>query len=134
MSEAFWLKELGPYALFIIFAIYIILKDFGLILKRKNGDNSVSFCRKVEDSIMKTHQTLLQVDPLIQEMTKKVDELHRWHDIVDSDGVKVWYVRKSLEEAIIKLADNISVQTEILRSVVTLVKRTDEDVKRALEK
>ena len=51
----------------------------------------------------------------------------------ENNGVKIWYVRKSLEDAIVKLADNIAVQTEIMREMVASIKRTDEDVRHLKE-
>jgi len=44
-------------------------------------------------------------------------DLHDWHSATDAEGVKIWYVRRSLEEAIVKLAENIDKQTEILRQM-----------------
>lgn len=44
-----------------------------------------------------------------------IRELHQWHAKTDNDGVPVWYVRQSLEDAISRLADNIEKQTELLR-------------------
>jgi len=43
--------------------------------------------------------------------------LHHWHDRDDEEGVKVWYVRKSLEEAIVALSKNIAKQTEIFQAM-----------------
>lgn len=34
-------------------------------------------------------------------------DLHVWHAKEDEEGVKVWYVRKSLEDAVQRLADAI---------------------------
>lgn len=31
---------------------------------------------------------------------RQIEDLHVWHDREDEDGVKVWYVRRSLERAI----------------------------------
>lgn len=50
----------------------------------------------------------------LQVIARQVAELHRWHDVSDSEGVKIWYVRRSLEEAIDKLADNIELETKLL--------------------
>lgn len=44
---------------------------------------------------------------------RQIDDLHRWHDVSDNEGVKLWYVRRSLEDAINKLADNVDVQTKL---------------------
>jgi hypothetical protein len=62
-------------------------------------------------------------------MAKQVAELHRWHDRDDDEGVKVWYVRKSLEEAVEKLANNIAEQTRIFQEM----QREQRDVRTALE-
>ena len=51
-------------------------------------------------------------------MRDEIRDLWKWHNVSDNEGVKIWYVRKSLEEAIEKLASNIEMQTEILRSMI----------------
>ena len=55
---------------------------------------------------------------MIRQIAKQVSDLHDWHDQKDSDGVYVWYVRQSLEKAIVKLADNIEQQTMLLRQFI----------------
>ncbi len=50
----------------------------------------------------------------MMKIAKQIDDLHTWHNVSGEDGVKVWYVRKSLEEAIVKLAENISRQTDLM--------------------
>jgi len=47
------------------------------------------------------------------EIARQIDDLHKWHDVQDNEGVKIWYVRRSLEDAIVKLADNIDAQTKV---------------------
>lgn len=46
---------------------------------------------------------------------QQIDELWRWHNVVDSEGVRIWYTRKSLEKTMEKLATAIEAQTEMLR-------------------
>jgi hypothetical protein len=53
----------------------------------------------------------------LAKMSRHIDDLHAWHSREDEDGVKVWYVRKTLETAMEKLADNIMAQTEILKEI-----------------
>lgn len=38
---------------------------------------------------------------------RQVRELHEWHDMVDADGVRVWYVKQSLPAAIEKMTEAI---------------------------
>jgi len=42
------------------------------------------------------------------EMRRMIADLHQWHSQRDSDGVFIWYVRRSLEEAIKELARSVS--------------------------
>ncbi len=56
------------------------------------------------------------------EWKRELHDLWIWHNKDDDEGVKVWYVRKSLETAIVKLADNIEKQTALLDRLATEVK------------
>jgi len=53
----------------------------------------------------------------LRKLCQQQEDLHKWHDREDADGVKVWYIRKSLITAIDKLAENIANQTELLREI-----------------
>ena len=60
----------------------------------------------------------------LPEMRKKIDristethELHQWHDQTDRDGVKVWYVRQSLEEAISHLSETMTQMMLVLQKI-----------------
>lgn len=54
----------------------------------------------------------------LKKVAEQVDELHRWHDMADTDGVKVWYVRQSLEKTINK-------QTETIEKLCRTLDRMD---------
>lgn len=47
-------------------------------------------------------------------LCRQVNDLWVWHNKEDDDGVKVWYVRRSLENAIEKLAEAIDTQSNVL--------------------
>jgi len=49
----------------------------------------------------------------LQLVSKQINDLYEWHNVNDTEGVKIWYVRRSLEDAINKLADNIDIQTKL---------------------
>jgi hypothetical protein len=55
---------------------------------------------------------------VIDDISRKVDSLHEWHNISDEEGVKIWYLRKSLEKTLEKLVENTDRQTEILRDML----------------
>lgn len=50
-------------------------------------------------------------------MQQQIRDLHIWHDKEDSQGVKTWYVPRSLEAAIVKLTDSIDRQTKMIEDV-----------------
>lgn len=78
-----------------------------------------------------------RVTKLREEMTivsRQVDELHEWHDVTDSEGVKIWYVRQSLEQAITSLSTAITEmnrlnaeQTQVLNHLVDLTRERVRD-------
>lgn len=50
----------------------------------------------------------------LQIITRQIDDLYNWHNQHDDEGVKIWYVRRSLEEAVHKLAKNIEFEAKLL--------------------
>lgn len=50
-------------------------------------------------------------------MKSQIHDLHMWHDKDDGDGVKIWYVRKSLEDNMKNLADTLGVLTTVMTSI-----------------
>jgi len=91
----------GILALLIIREVLNFLKD----RKRSNDDNAKDAWN---------------------EAIRQIHELHTWHAKTDQDGVPVWYVRRSLEDAIAKLADNIGRQTDIFNAMhndISLMRR-----------
>ena len=72
----------------------------------------------------------------LRALSRKVDELHSWHDKEDADGVKIWYYRRSLEDSINRLCDVIEKQSQLFDKLYNRVEqstRTIEEVKKAVE-
>jgi hypothetical protein len=69
-----------------------------------------------------------QCNVTLDTMAKEVHEMHEWHAVTDEDGVKIWYLRRSLENAIEKLTNNLDVQTQLLRELVISMKETRSDM------
>ena len=62
------------------------------------------------------------------EWKQEIHDLHVWHNKDDDEGVKVWYVRKSLETAITKLADSVDKQTAFLDRMASEVREVSRKV------
>jgi len=61
----------------------------------------------------------------LHKMGVQLNELHKWHDVADDEGVKIWYVRRSLEDAIAKLATNIELETRVLEKMDRRMERIE---------
>ena len=84
-------------------------------------------------------------------MAREIHTMYEWHDKDDQDGVKVWYIRQSLENvlrdnasAVAAIAKNSELQTRLLEEMLESQKilireqsqlmREVRDVQRSLEK
>jgi outer membrane murein-binding lipoprotein Lpp len=66
----------------------------------------------------------LEVD--MKKLSKQSEDMYDWHNKSDADGVKVWYVRQSLENALRDnakateaIARNIELQTRLLEEMIS---------------
>ena len=89
-----------------IFALFVLREVFSFLKERMRSQSSS------------------QMDLI----AKEVHELHEWHAVTDEDGVKIWYLRRSLENAIEKLTNNLDLQTQLLREMVLSMKETRSDM------
>lgn len=60
---------------------------------------------------------------------RQIAELHEWHAKTDDEGVKIWYVRRSLETAINKLATNIETMANIFHTMQTEMHDMRRDIR-----
>lgn len=84
-----------------VLAIMVLKETFGFVRGQKR--NVASGCSRPED---------------VEEIKRMIKDLHTWHQKEDEDGVKVWYIRKSLERAIKDLSEVIQQQTEVVRRML----------------
>ena len=57
----------------------------------------------------------------LQKLARQQEDLWQWHAREDDEGVKVWYVRRSLEDAIKELSLSIRTQTEVMAQLASKV-------------
>ncbi len=91
-------------------SILVLREVFNYLGRQKN---------KVEVPVVRLEPTTL----------KMIDDLHEWHNVNDSDGVKVWYVRHSLQEAIEKMIESAEAQTRVLQGMWDEIKDMRRDIK-----
>jgi len=114
------------YGLFAGLAFYVIKNLLDIVrgqLNKKNipapaaesasKETSRVSIQNIETEVKQINHCLKDREDSYFEMYNKVNVLHKWHDKTDEDGVPVWYVRRSLEDAIIKLGESIDNQTKV---------------------
>jgi hypothetical protein len=113
-------------------AVVLMLRELRLFFegRGKNGRsrNGKSSCISEESvsRINDIHSEMAKVD--LKDMEDKVDQLHTWHAKTDEDGVFIWYVRRSLENAITNLNTHLSTLSDVLGKLVTMQERMEERI------
>lgn len=92
--------------------------------KQKNLQNSDQRMKDIDKSLKELKESVKEHGDSHKKAFEQIRELHEWHDRRDSDGVPVWYVRKSLEEIIRQNADaatalmqSSAMQTQLLKEL-----------------
>lgn len=57
---------------------------------------------------------------------QQLNELHKWHDVRDGDGVLVWHVTQSLKEAMIKQAEGVVAIGQSIDKLADVMERMDK--------
>lgn len=106
----------------VMFVLREVAQLFGGLKRIKKLEDVIVSIKKdtatigaLDESVDKSHALNISIKR-DTEWTKNI------HDRMDEDGVPVWYVRKSLEAAIEKLATNIDRQTEVFKSLVVEIR------------
>lgn len=99
------------------------------------GDNTYRnpLCAECRRKIEETHNMVSEIHQRkqrIEEIHTQVRELHEMHNHKDSDGVYVWYVKRSLEDAMDKLAEAVNKQTLLLERLFDQWSREAEERRR----
>ena len=106
-----------------IFVILVLREVFGFLEKKRSNGNGTS--PSAADVLAAAN-----LKKTIYEISRQMDDLYEWHRVADEDGVKVWYVRRSLETAMRDLADNIKAQTLVLTELMAEMRSVREDMGR----
>lgn len=105
---------------------------------------------KISSDLKSLNEKIDDMEEEIEDIAKQTKDMYEWHDKSDADGVKIWYVRQSLENALRDnakateaIARNIELQTRLLEEMISnqrnLSKEQAEmmkdirDIERALE-
>lgn len=104
------------------------------LAKEKNLQNTDNKIYQINDSLKSISDRTEKIDVKIDMINQMNRTMFDWHDKNDEDGVKIWYVRRSLEEALHEnvkainiLAKNSEIQTKLLEDMVRQNKEMSKD-------
>ena len=114
--------------------VALALRELFSWLKEKNLQNTDNKIYQINDSLKSISERVEKVDIKIDIINQMNRTMFDWHDKNDEDGVKIWYVRRSLEEALHEnvkainiLAKNSEAQTRLLEDMVRQNKEMSKD-------
>ena len=128
MSEDVCMEEQNNLVLgaLIIPLILLVIREVFSWMRQKNLQSSDTKIAMMADSIRTLSDRAEKVEIKLDNLNHMSRTMYDWHDKVDDDGVKIWYVRRSLEEALHEnvrainiLAKNSETQTRLLVDIVT---------------
>jgi hypothetical protein len=94
-------------------------------------ETSLKSSRRKSDDILKQ---LGESEEIIEKLASLVNDLYSWHNVTTEEGVKLWYIRPSLERALESLKSAIDVQTSLTRELVMEIKNNSNTLYRMEEK
>ena len=121
------LLELG---IGLIAAVMVIREVLNFLAKKKYGNGYST--NHAHGEIMSEHVN--DVRTVVTNIKDKVDDLHDWHSKTDQDGIPLWYVKRSLEEAIKTLGERIGDQIQMQTKIIQHMQRMEEHYRNLSEK
>lgn len=118
----------------IIPLILLVIREVFSWMRQKNLQSSDTKIAMMADSIRTLSDRAEKVEIKLDNLNHMSRTMYDWHDKVDDDGVKIWYVRRSLEEALHEnvrainiLAKNSETQTRLLEDMIRQNKEISKD-------
>lgn len=111
MTDIFQLSLGFAVAYFILRLVFDFIKSLGIFKFMKDPDHE-------------------NMNRAVQKINQATSEMYEWMSLADSDGVKLMYRRKGLEDAIEKLSQNLTLQTQTLHEMTVIQKQMLHELRR----
>lgn len=128
------LIKLGPWGIVLIMAIKMVI-DY---LQKGKDDQKVA--NKIAETKSQVREGVQEIKTLIEKidernnkyreeielLNQRVNELYNWHNVVDDDNVKIWYLRKSFTDAISKISDHSEETNKLFMKMAESIEKMSE--------
>lgn len=105
--------------------VLIVAREVFAFLSNKNLQSSEIKLKSISEQMNTVVSETKDLKSKIDSVAKQTHTLYEWHDKDDQDGVKVWYIRQSLENvlrdnarAVAAIAKNSELQTRLLEEML----------------
>ena len=102
-----------------------LVQGIGAITTKLDKIDEENRVEKISADIKNLNTKVDKIEEELEILSKKNNDMYDWHNKSDADGVKVWYVRQSLENALRDnakateaIARNIELQTRLLEEMI----------------
>lgn len=102
-----------------------LVEGITAITKKLDKIDEENRVEKISADIKSLNGKVDRVEEDLGKLKKESEDMYDWHNKSDGDGVKVWYVRQSLENALRDnakateaIARNIELQTRLLEEMI----------------
>jgi len=133
-------SSMTSYTLEAAVALLIIKEVFVFIKWWKTGERVEHHSNEhniLKEKVDKTKEIVERISTFFDKFITTIDdikyqnnEMYEWHNKNDAEGVKIWYVRRSLETAIEKLTESIAIQTNVLKEILQDQRENKKDTER----
>lgn len=100
------------------------------LIMKSLSDISTNLGEMTESHCEKSSQKFESIENKITVMDNRLKDLYAWHSVTDSDGVRIWYIRKSLTEYIQKLNENMTKLTDAILKQGSYIEALDEKIEK----
>ena len=103
-----------------------LINGIGDIAKKLDKIDEENRVERISADIKTLNSKVDRIEEGLSTVSKQSEDMYDWHNKSDADGVKVWYVRQSLENALRDnakateaIARNIELQTRLLEEMIS---------------
>lgn len=129
-----------------VFIAYIVVKEVFVLVKGETkqiakdmaalreelltkGENNKSPSEQIEE----LYHTFPHMYEQLKRAADQADDLHKWHDKEDEDGVKLWYRKRSVDNHMKEIVDVLEKQRELMSRTLDISDGLNKEIKRLRE-
>jgi cell division protein FtsB len=112
-----------------VILLTVILNFILKLRAKRNGQSSEAMIERLSTIVVALDERNTELVKMVAILVKQSQDLWTWHSKEDTNGVKLWYTRRSLEQDMAKLVIALEGQTKHFQELVV----EQRELKRTIE-